>query len=65
MIGISTVAADRVDGLSDVEYLRESITDPSSFKPEGEWLSAAMPYTYPDLLSEKQIDDVIAYLLTR
>ncbi len=64
-IGIGTAAADRIEGMSDVEYLRESIVDPSAFKPDGEWLSAAMPYRYPDLFSEDQINDVIAYLLTR
>jgi mono/diheme cytochrome c family protein len=63
--GISAAAADRISGMSDVDYLRESIVDPCAFKAEGEWLSAAMPYTYADLLSEDQINDVIAYLLTR
>jgi mono/diheme cytochrome c family protein len=64
-IGIGMAAADRIEGTSDVEYLRQSIVDPSAFKPDGEWGSAAMPYTYPDVLSEDQINNVIAYLLTR
>jgi mono/diheme cytochrome c family protein len=65
LIGIGTAAADRIQGMSDIEYLRESILDPYAFKADGEWLSAPMPYTYPDLLTEEQINDVIAYLLTR
>jgi mono/diheme cytochrome c family protein len=63
--GIGTAAAGRIQGMSDVEYLRESIVDPYAFKADGDWLSSAMPYTYPDLFSEDQINDVIAYLLTR
>ena len=64
-VGIGTVAGDRISGMSDVEYLRESIVDPYAFKADGEWLSSAMPYTYPEVLSEEQINNVIAYMLTR
>ena len=64
-IGIGTAAGDRISGMSDVEYLRESIVDPYAFRPDGEWLSASMPYTYADLLSDEQINDLIAYILTR
>lgn len=62
--GISAVAADRVAGMSDVDYLRESIVDPSAFRVDGEW-SFAMPHQYPDLLSEDQINNLIAFLLTQ
>jgi mono/diheme cytochrome c family protein len=65
LTGIGTAAANRIEGMSDVEYLRESILDPYAFKADGEWLSQAMPYRYPDLFSEDQINDVIAYLLTQ
>ena len=64
-IGIGTVAGERISGMSDVEYLHQSIVDPYAFRADGEWLSAAMPYTYPDVLSEDQINNVIAYLLTQ
>ena len=64
-IGIGTAAAHRIQGMSDVEYLRESIVDPYAFKADGEWGSAAMPYRYPDLFTEEQINDVIAFLLTQ
>jgi mono/diheme cytochrome c family protein len=61
---ISTVAADRVDGMSDVDYLRQSIVDPSAFRVAGEWASP-MPNMYSDVLSEDEIDNLIAFLLTR
>jgi hypothetical protein len=50
--------------MSDVDYLRESIVDPSAFRVDGEW-SFAMPHQYPDLLSEDQINNLIAFLLTQ
>lgn len=65
IIGISAVAADRIEGMSDVDYLRQSIVDPYVFRPSGDWNSAPMPYRYPELLSEAQINDLIAFLLTR
>jgi len=64
-IGIGTVVGDRISGMSDVDYLRESIVDPYAFRADGEWLSSAMPYAYPDVLSEEQIDNLIAFMLTR
>ena len=64
LAGISAVAADRVDGMTDVDYLRQSIVDPYEFTIDGEW-RFAMPYRYSDLLSEDEIDNLIAFLLTR
>jgi len=61
LAGISAVAEDRVDGVSDVEYLRESILDPAASEI-GEWASV-MPRTYPESLSEEQVNDLIAFLL--
>lgn len=63
LAGIWTTAAGRVDGLTDVEYLRQSIVDPYAFVVEGSWLFA-MPYRYPDVLSDDQINNLIAFLLT-
>lgn len=63
LAGISQAAADRVEGMSDVEYLRQSILDPSAVR-EGEW-STTMPYQYPDILTEEQVNDLIAFLLTK
>ena len=64
LAGISAAAADRVAGMSDVDYLRSSIVDPSAFKVSGEW-RGGMPPQYPDLFSEDQINNLIAFLLTR
>jgi mono/diheme cytochrome c family protein len=64
LAGISDIAADRVVGLSDVDYLRQSIVDPYAFRVDGEW-RGVMPYQYSELLSGDQINDLIAFLLTR
>ena len=64
LAGISAIAADRVVGLSEVDYLRQSIVDPSAFRVGGEW-RVGMPYQYPDLFSDDQINNLIAFLLTR
>jgi mono/diheme cytochrome c family protein len=64
LAGISVVAAVRVDGMSDVAYLRQSIADPPAFKVSGEW-RFPMPHQYPDLFTEDQINNLIAFLLTR
>ena len=61
--GISDQAAERVAGISAVDYLRESIVDTRAFPVEG-W-SLHMPENYADVLSEEQIDDLIAYMLTQ
>lgn len=60
---IGQVAGERVEGLSDIEYLRQSIIDPAAFQTR-DW-PATMPSQYGDLLSEDQVDDLIAFLLTR
>lgn len=63
LLGISEVAGDRVEGMSDIEYLRQSILEPSAFR-EGDWFFT-MPYQFPDILSEDQVNDLIAFLLTK
>lgn len=64
LAGISAVAADRVVGLSDVDYIRQSIVDPYAFRDYGEW-RGVMPYQYSELFSDDQINNLIAFLLTR
>lgn len=64
LAGISAVAADRVVGLSDVDYIRQSIVDPYAFRADGEW-RVVMPYQYSELFSDDQINNLIAFLLTR
>ena len=61
--GISARAGDRVPGLSAAEYLRESIVDPSAFVAEG-YADNLMPKSFKILLSEEDIDGLVAFLLT-
>ena len=62
--GISERAGDRVPELSAVEYLRESIVDPSAYVVEG-FSFAPMPTNFSLLMSEGDIDDLVAFLLTQ
>jgi len=63
LAGVYEIAGSRVDGLSKVEYLRESIVDSYAFTVDGEWRTS-MPYEYPDVLSPEQIDNLIAFMMT-
>ena len=60
---ISTVAADRVPELSTVEYLRQSILDPSAYVVED--FGDSMEKSYQYLLSEEDINSLVAFLLTQ
>ncbi len=61
--GISGQAGDRVPGLSAEEYLRESIVDPAAYIVEG--YSDFMPKGFRILLSEEDIDNLVAFILTQ
>ena len=61
--GISERAGDRVPELSAVEYLRQSIVDPSAFLVEG--FDDNMAKGFGILLSEEDIDDLVAFMLTQ
>ncbi len=60
--GISGRAGDRVPGLSAEEYLRESIVDPAAYIVEG-YSSSMQGFKF--LLSEEDIDGLVAFLLTQ
>ena len=64
---LGAIAGGRRDGYSAEEYLRESIVDPGAFIveecPLGQCLQV-MPEKYGDLLSEEEIDAIVAYLLS-
>ena len=60
--GIGAIAATRVDGMSAEEYIRESILNPDSFIVPGSRVS--MYPAFSDHLSEQDIADLVAYLLT-
>ena len=62
--GISGQAGDRVPGLSAEDYLRESIVDPAAYLVEG-YFADAMPKGLKILLSEEDIDNLVAFLLTQ
>lgn len=64
LAAISERAADRVAGMSAVDYLRQSIVDPFAFVVPGDWVFP-MPHRYVEVLSEDDIDNLVAFLLTR
>lgn len=60
--GIANRAATRTD-LSAEDYLRQSITDPAAYLVDG--YEDVMNKEYASKLSEQDVDDVVAYLLTQ
>jgi cytochrome c551/c552 len=60
--GIAERAAIRRPPLSAADYLYESIINPTAYVVEG--YQPAMPQNYPDRLSDQELGDIIAYLLT-
>jgi len=63
MAGIGTAAATRVSGENAEEYLRQSILEPDVYVVEG-FPAGTMPKVWGDVLTEEQIDQLVAYLLT-
>lgn len=63
MMGISKAAATRVEGQSAVDYLRESIINPGAHVVEGYRNTMEPGYKY--LISEDDIDNLVAFLLTQ
>jgi mono/diheme cytochrome c family protein len=62
LLNVAKRAQSRVQGLSAVEYLRQSIVRPSAYVVAG--YADLMPKNWGHVFSSKQIDDLIAYLLT-
>ena len=62
LVDIPTTATTRVEGKAAEDYIRESILDPESFIVPG--FQVSMYTGYADGLSEQEIADLIAYLLT-
>lgn len=60
--GIAERAATRVEGQSAEQYLRQSITQPSAYLADGS--SDTMPKIYGETLSEEDIDNLIAFLMS-
>jgi cytochrome c2 len=63
LASVGSLAGTRVEGVSAADYLRESITAPDSYVVEG-FAPGIMTNTYEAQLSEQQMDDLVAYLLT-
>ncbi len=72
MAGIASRAGSTVPGESAEQYIRQSISDTNAFlakgcnaaDPEAQCAANLMPQDWPTKLSQQQIDDLVAYLLT-
>ena len=60
---IASRAGNMVSGMSAEEYLRESIVDPNAYLVPG-FPTDTMPPVWAERLSEKQVDELVAYMLT-
>lgn len=56
-------AGEMVSGMSAEEYLRQSILEPDAVVEEG-YAAGTMPKVWGDELTEQQVQDLIAYMLT-
>ncbi|NNF69861.1 MAG: hydrogenase iron-sulfur subunit, partial [Acidimicrobiia bacterium] len=63
LAGIATTASSRVPELTAEQYLRESILEPTAYVVEG-YLEGQMLGGYEETLTERELDSLIAYLLT-
>jgi hypothetical protein len=61
--GIGNRAENRVPGLSAEEYLRQSILEPDAYIVEG-YPSGLMVPNLGETLTDAQIDDLVAFLMT-
>jgi mono/diheme cytochrome c family protein len=61
--GIVSVAGTRVKGQSAQEYLRASILDPNAYIVQG-FPSGIMYRDFGKVLTDEQVNDLVAYLLT-
>jgi mono/diheme cytochrome c family protein len=61
--GVAERASERKPAMSAEDYLRESILDPNAYVVEG-YARGVMYQRFGEILSEKDIDSLVAYLLT-
>lgn len=61
--GIATIAETAVPGMSAEDFLKESILNPDAHVTEG-FTPGVMYQNYSKDLSEQEINDLVAYLLT-
>lgn len=64
--GLNTRADTRVEGEDAVTYVHQSIVDPNAFLAPGDpaYPENLMPQNYGEVLTEDQINDLIAYVLS-
>ena len=63
LLNIAARAETRVEGEDALEYIHTSIVDPSAFVVP-DYPDGLMPQVYGEILSEEEIQDIIAYLFT-
>jgi glucose/arabinose dehydrogenase/mono/diheme cytochrome c family protein len=63
LLGLNEIAAERVDGLSAVAYVRRSITHPNEYISPG-YSAGYMYQDYGQRLTDDQIDALVAYVLS-
>ncbi|MCH7906618.1 MAG: cytochrome c, partial [Chloroflexi bacterium] len=61
--GVGTTADTRVAGLNADEYLTQSIKSPNAFVVP-DFFADLMPATFGQTLSEQEIADIVAYLIS-
>lgn len=61
--GLADRAGDYVEGMSGEAYIRESIVEPDAHVVEG-FPEGVMYQNYGDDLTDQQINDLVAYLMT-
>jgi cytochrome c553 len=61
--GIATIAESAVSGMTAEDFLKESITNPNAHVTEG-FVPGVMYQNYGKDLSEQEINDIVAYLLS-
>jgi mono/diheme cytochrome c family protein len=62
-VGMGKRAATRIEGMSAADYLHQSIVEPDAFVVDG--FTNIMPATFGETMSDQEISDLIAYLLTQ
>lgn len=66
LVGIAQTAETRIEGQSAIEYIYNSIVHPNDYivTADPPYPMSLMPQIYGDVLTEQELNDLIAYLLT-
>lgn len=63
LLNIEATAATRIEGQSAERYIYNSIVNPNDYIVEG-FVAGVMPQNWHEVLSDSEIYDIIAYMLT-